>query len=220
MRLLRRDVREHGNNTDTAEGADRNDLVVIAGIDVQAAIGQRCKLRDLAQVARSLLDRDDVLDVLREANHCLRKDIRSCAGRHVVDDARKLCGAGDLPVMRVQAVLRRLVIVRRHKQERVRAKLLRFLGHHDSVRRIVGAGTGDDGNASLRALDREADRLQMLRIVKRRCLTGGSADNQCVCSFSNLILDQRVHHVVIDLFVLFHRCHQRDTGSSENSRHP
>ena len=213
-------IRQDGDHADAAQGADGNDLVVIAGIDIKAAVTESVRgrqLRHLGDIAAGFLDGYDIFRIPGQSCHGRRQDVGAGSGRDIVNDAGKLCPGRDGPVMGIQAVLGGLVVVRRDQQDRVRAQLFRFFGHHDRVGRIVGAGARDDRSPTFDDLYRPADGLQMFIILQGRRFAGCTADNEGVCVIGQLILDQGLQSVVIDLPVLFHRCDQRHAGSFKNS---
>ena len=83
----------------------------------EVAAALREDVRDVLEVARRLLDADDVLVGAPQASHRLGRDIDAAADRDVVDDdrkPRKLAGDARVPVE--QPLLLRAGVVRRHDQ--------------------------------------------------------------------------------------------------------
>ena len=95
MSLFRSNIGEHGDYADASEGADRNDLVVVARIDVDDAFSERGELGNLTDIAGRLLDRHDIIHFLCKPYCCLGQDVGSRSGRNVVKNARDIDRAGN-----------------------------------------------------------------------------------------------------------------------------
>ena len=214
--LLGRYVGEHGDHADTSQRADRNDLVVVARIDIDDAVSERCEFGNLTDVARCLFDRHDILNFLCKPDGRLGQDVGSRSGRNVVKNAGDIDRAGDRREVLEQSVLCRLVVIGCNEKAAVSAELLSFFGHHDRVGGIVGSRSGNDRDPARCLLNRVPDRLQMLVVFKRRRLAGRSADNDRICVAGDLVLDQRAQHLIIDLSVVFHGRYNSDTRAFEN----
>ena len=68
-----------------------------------------------------------------------------------------------------------LVVIRGDQKTAGRAELLGLFGHHDGMRRVVGARSGDDRDPARSLVDSVTDRLQMLVIFQCRSLSGRAA---------------------------------------------
>jgi hypothetical protein len=76
--------------------------------------------------------------------------------------------------MRVDALLRRLVVVGREQERAVGAGVLRVARQLDRLAGRVRAGAGQDRDATLRGLDDDLDDAAVLEMGEGRGLTGGS----------------------------------------------
>ncbi len=116
-------------------------------------------MKSLPQVARC----SETRSTLPVASLTPTMFLKSCAswpivsGRHVdhrarrdvVDDDRQLGCLGDGGEMRIEAALRRLVVIGRDDESRIGARLLGILHQPDRLFGVVGAGAGDDRHAPL-----------------------------------------------------------------------
>ncbi len=91
----------------------------------------------------------DVLQ-LEQARHGLDRHVDHRARRDVVDDDRDADRVVDRLEVLVEALLGRLVVVRRDDQHRVGARLLRVTGEVDRLAGVVRAGAGDHRHPALR----------------------------------------------------------------------
>ena len=91
----------------------------------------------------------------------------------------------------VEAFLRRLVVVRHHRQARRRAPaVLRVRGQLDRFGRRVGAGAGDDRDAAARELDRRLDEQAVLVDVDGRRFAGRADDDDAGGAVRDVEIDQ------------------------------
>ena len=154
------DMRVHADAADAAELEERQDQIVVAGVEVEARLHDVLRLREIVV---GLLDRADVLD-LGEPRDRLGLDVDHDAARDVVDDDRPVGRRRDRLEVRHDPALRRLRVVRRHDQEGVDAELVRLLGQVDRVARVVGAGAGDDGRPVAHLVERRGVELEALLV--------------------------------------------------------
>ncbi len=82
---------------------------------------------------------------------------------------------------------------------------------------IVGTCSGYDGDSAFGRFNREADRLQMLGIIKCGGFAAGAADDQGVRAVFDLVFDQSLQGIIIDFFVFLHRCHKSSSGTFKYS---
>ena len=140
--------------------------MVVAGVEVEAeSLGDPPRL---LEVVVRLLHGDDVLD-LCELRDRLRLDVDDDAARDVVDDHRLVGGGGDLLEVADDCPLRRLVVVRRHDEDRVDAEPRAPLRQGRGVAGVVGAGARDDGRA---VTDRVDGGSRRARASPRRSASG------------------------------------------------
>ena len=100
--------------------------------------------------------------------------------------------------MRVDAVLVRAVVIRRHVQRRIGAGLFGVARQLDRVSRIVRSAAGDDRHAAAGNLDGDLDHPPMLVGRERRRLAGRSARDQRIRALVDLPLDERSECVLGD----------------------
>ena len=112
----------------------------------------------------------------------------------------------------VHALLGRLVVVRRHHQHRVGARLLRMLGKFDRLPGRIGAGAGDHGNAALRLVDAPFDDALVLVMAHGRAFAGGADRHQAVGALGDLPAHQRAKGRLIERAVL----ERRDQGGERS----
>ena len=124
MHRPRCDVGDHGNDPQPAESKKRDHLIIIAGIQLDLSIRQCHQFCNLADIARRLLDADDVRHIPHQPCHGLRQHIHTRPGRHIVNQQRTAVhSVRHRPVVQIESLLRPLVIIRRDQQQRVRAVL-------------------------------------------------------------------------------------------------
>ena len=157
------DVRVHAHPADTAQLQERQDEVVVARVEIEPEVDDRPRLRE---VGVRLLHGGHGRD-LGQLGHRLRLDVQHRTARDVVDDERPVGRVGDGREMGDDPARRRLVVVRRHDQERVGAEFVRALGQVDGVGGRVGARARDDGRAVADLVQRR--RVEREPLVVREC---------------------------------------------------
>ncbi len=100
--------------------------------------------------------------------------------------------------MDIDAFLVGPIVIGRHVQRGVGARILGVLGQLDGVGRIVGATAGDYRNPAPRHLDGQLDQAAVLLGRQGRGLAGGAAGHQSVASFVDLPLDEITEYRMID----------------------
>ncbi len=166
LRLRPPDVGVDADSADAAEREEREDQVVVAGVQVEASLGNAARL---VEIVVRLLDGPHVRD-LRELRDRVRLDVDDDAARDVVDDDGLVGGRSDLLEVAHDRALRRLVVVRRHDEHRVDPGLVRQLRQMDGMAGVVRAGAGDDGRAVSDRLDGRREQLELLLVGERRAL--------------------------------------------------
>src|SRR3954447_14085649 len=111
-------VRMHTDPADGAELEEREDQVVVAGVEIEA---EARDLPRLFEVVVRLLHGSNVLDPSQLLDRC-RLDVDDDAARDVVDDDRLVGARRDLLEVPHDGALRRLGVVRRHDEEAVDAE--------------------------------------------------------------------------------------------------
>ena len=139
-----------------------------------------CALQaDAVDLAGRVLDADDVLQ-LEEPRHGLDRHVDHRARRDVVDDDRNADRVVDRLEVLVEALLVRLVVIGRHDQHGVGARLLGVAGKVDRLGRVVGAGAGDHRHPALRHLDADFDDALVLVVAQRRAFAGRADRHEAV----------------------------------------
>ena len=202
-------VRRDGNQTVRAERHHRERQRVVARQHEKTAGPAAQNFHYLREVPRSLFDRDDVLDVAREAERRLRRDVRRRSPRHVVEhDGRRGHRFGDGAEVLIESLLRRLVVVRRDDEHRVRAHLGGLARLLDGVRGVVAPRSGDDARAPARDFNRRAyDRFALLA-RHRHALARRPARNEQAHAALYLPRDERAHALDVNRAVRFERRHK------------
>ena len=156
----------------------------------------------------------DVLDFI-ELRHRVDGHVDHRAAGDVVDQDRQAGALGDRAEMRVEAVLGRLVVIRRDDQQAVRAVLLGLTRERDRLRGRVRARASDHRAAATRLLDAPAHDIVMLVMAHRRTLARGADGHEPVRSFGDLPVDQAAERALVELAVA-HRRHKRGDGAVEH----
>ena len=206
MHKLRCYVGYNGDNAESAQRKDWNNLIVISGVKLDIAVTQIHDLGYIAEVAGSFLHAHNIVYVLYQ--RCDRCRCHGTAGTawYIVKDRRNGDFLCDRCVVGDQTVLRCLVVIWCHKQNAVSTCLLGFLAELDSGCCTVRTGSGDHRDASLDTVDRKADGIHMLLLGHGSRLTGGAADNDRIGLSGNLLLQKFVQFIEIDLVIFLHWC--------------
>jgi hypothetical protein len=118
----------------------------------------------------------------------------------------------------VEALLRRLVVVRAHHEGAVGARALGVLREVDGFRGGVGAGARDHGDALARGLHHELHEAPVLVVAERGRLPRGAAGDEAVRAGGDVHLHQLAHLGLVDLAVLERRDH-RDERAGKGRAH-
>ena len=124
--------------------------------------------------------------------------------------------------MLVQAFLRGLVVVGRDVQGGVGADLFGELGQGDGFAGVVGARSGDDGNAFVDLLHADADGGFVFLVGHRGGFAGGAAGHEAVDALFDLPFDEFAVGFLIDLAVLErrHQSGERTVKTSGSHKNP
>src|SRR6266850_1464008 len=195
--LRRRHVRRHRDDAAAAHRHRGHRQRVVAAEQDELARGRREDLAHLDDVAGGFLHADDVGDC-REPDDRRDVDVDARAPRHVVDDDRQPRRVGNRLVMLVEAFRRRLVVVRRDREDAVGADLLDVAHERDGLARVVPAGAREDRHAPAGFLDDELDHAKLLAVRQRRRLAGGPDRRQEVNAAVDLAPRQAAHRRLVD----------------------
>ena len=100
--------------------------------------------------------------IARQAHERRHVDVDAGAAGHVVDDDRQRRALGDRAVVLEQPFRRRLVVVRRHREQALRAGLLHLVRELDHLRGVVAAGAGQHRHLAVRFVDENLDDAKAL----------------------------------------------------------
>ena len=206
---------EVGRDRDHAAAADRHQRQrqrVVATEHREVVGDDAADLAHLLHVARGFLDPHDVGD-RGQARQRSRLDVAAGAAGHVVDDDRQRRPGGNRAVVLVQAFLRGLVVVRRHREQALDPERLggvRELGHLGGV---VAADAGEHGDLPRADLDGDADHGIPLGPRQRRRLARRATGHDEVDAATDLPLHQRAQRPLIHGARRRKRRHQRRADS-------
>src|ERR1017187_100938 len=110
--------------------------------------------------------------------------------RYGINDDRQVGRPGDRREVPEEALLARLVVVRRDNEHRVGARLVRKPRELERLGRGVGARARNYGNAPPRELDRRPDHVHVLLVRQRGGFTGRADRDNPVDAAPNLMIDE------------------------------
>ena len=131
----------------------------------------------------------------------LDRDVGDGAARHVVDEDRNVDGIGNGPEMRVEAVLRRLVVIGHDDKCGIGAGFLGVNGIVDGFGGAVRAGSGDHRHAAAGFLDADFDDALVLVRRQRRAFAGGADRHQAMAALVDLPVDEFPECLLVHLAV-------------------
>ena len=165
------------DGADSADGQQRQVELVGAGVVDQFA--PRHHLLRAEQVALGVLVGHD-LRMLRQPHQGVGGDRHSRAPRDVVEHHGQRGGVCDGAKVRLEAALRRLVVVGRDDKQPRDADLVGRARQLDRVVRVVGADAGDHMGPVTDSLDDRAEQSLLLLVRGGRRLTCGAVDDEAV----------------------------------------
>ena len=83
----------------SSQGKQRNDLIVVSGVQINVSVTQVHDLGNISNVSGSFLDADNIVHILYETGQCLRLDRTSGTAGNIVKDRRDLDLIADCCVM-------------------------------------------------------------------------------------------------------------------------
>jgi hypothetical protein len=107
-----------------------------------------------------------------------RLHVDDAAAGDVVEDDRHVDGLGDRAEVAVQALLRRLVVVRDDRHDRVHPERDDLLGELHRIRRAVVARIRYDRRTAGHGLEHRAEELDLLVVEDGRALPRRAADDE------------------------------------------
>jgi hypothetical protein len=206
----RREVRHAAEVTAAAERQHRvaEQLDPRQRDEVAAALVEH--VGDVLEVARRLLDADDVLVRARQPADRRGRDLDGRPHGDVVDDDRQVGElVRDARVPLEQALLLGAPVVRRHDQRGGRAEALRLGRQLERLAHQRGAGAGQERDAPVDRGGRGPHHLDPLRDRLRRRLAGRAAHRDAVRAVLELPVYERRDRVEIERAVGVERGDQR-----------
>ena len=168
MGLCRCYIGKYGDNSDSAQGQNGYDLVVITGINIHNALSDGCQVSDLADVAAGFLDTYDVLHVLTQLHYGLRQNIAAGTAGYVIQNSGNLHRIRNGLEMTIQSLLGCFIIVGTYQQNAVHAVFLRFLRQVYCSLGTIGTGTCYYGDSLCNFVHTVFDSIQMLLMGQGR----------------------------------------------------
>ena len=173
----------------------------------------------LVEVGRRLLHRDDVVDP-GEAREQRRLHVEHDALRDVVEDhgpiARGLRDGREVPV---DALGRRLVVVRRHRQDGVGAAAHGLAREVHGVRRVVGPGARDHGHLAAHLAGDGLHEVELLGVAEGGRLARGAVDDQALGAVAHEVARDGPRLVEVERAVGGERGHHRGEDAAERRGH-
>ena len=215
MGVARRHVGQHADHALAAQRQQRNDLVIVAGVDVQILPAGGGDLRHLADVAAGFLHCVDVR-VLGKLRQTGGGQVAAGAAGDIVQNAGQVHGIRNGGVVGDQTGLAGLVVVGGDQQQGVGAVRLRLTAEPDGVPGIVGAGARNDRNPPGSLFDGVADARGMLLIRHGGGLAGGAADDNGIGAVVDLVVNDAPQLLEIHAAVGTHGGDDRHGGAGKN----
>jgi hypothetical protein len=161
---------------------------------------------------------DDLRD-RPETHEGRRIDVAAGPAWHVVHDDREPDRVANRLVVLIQALGRRLVVVRRHAQQPGRpCRLHAFAGLDDFVC-VVAAGAREHGHAAFCLGDNELHDPDLFFIGQRRHFSGRSARHEKVDAGVDLAFGETRDARFVERAVALERGHHRRAASGERESH-
>ena len=161
-------------------GADRKQRQVediVAGVPGESRLADP-PLREVEIALRVLVGDDPRM--LGDALERVELDARPSALGNVIGDHRQPGRVSDRQEVRLDAGLRRTVVVRRHCHDTVGPDSLRCLGRRDRVGRVIGPDPSHDGGAIPHRLEDGRKHGLVLRVSLGGRLACGAVDDETV----------------------------------------
>ena len=214
-----RHIRRDADAAVAAGGKEGQRRVILARQLAKARPAETPRVQRTRQIRRRILHADDVA-VLRQTRHRFHAHVHHAARRDVVDDDWQVDRIGDGGEVQVKPFLRRLVVVGRHDERRIRAGLLGMARQVDRLGRAVRSGAGDHRHAPARDGNRDLHNPLVLGMRQRRRLAGGAHRDHAVRALVDLPIDERGIGILVHRAVGPHRRHQCNQRSLEHEAIP
>ena len=169
-------------------------------------------------VHRRFLGRHDVRN-LRQPQRRLDRHVHAGARRHVVEHDRQLHAFGDRLEVLIQAFLRRLVVVRRDREQPVGADAFHVARQLDHLARVVAARAGEHRHAAVGLFDDQLHDAQLVAMAQRRRFPRRPAGGEEVDAGVDLSSGQALDGGLVEGAVLGERRNQCGADARESRTH-
>lgn len=207
--LPRCHIRRYRNAPMSARRQEREHRMILARQLAEIRPARPPRMQRPAQIRRRVLHPHNI-GMPRQPRHRLHAHIHHAARRYVVDDHRKIGRVRNRHEMQIQPLLRRLVVIRRHRHHRVRPTRPGMPRQTYRFGRAVGPGTRNHRHPSPGRLHRDLDRPLMLGMRERRAFPRRAHRHQPICPLLNLPIDEFRISVLVQAAILAHRGNQGD----------
>ena len=157
---------------------------------------------------------------MRKTQRGFRGHVHRATSRDVVQDDRQLDRTRNGAEMLIQALLRRLVVVRHDAHEAVNAKFGNIVREADRVSRAVVADVGDDRDTAIDRSYYGLEQLDLVRIEHRGRFARGAVDDQRVGAALYQTVSKLLSTIEIEIEIVLHgRDHGRDHAAETRISH-
>ena len=137
----------HADHRGATHGHERKGKPVVAGDEFERRRRHRHEPRTLPRIAGGIFDTGHILNFIRQFRQRRRIDFAPRSYGNVVDHHRQRGSSTHRTNVRIDASLRRAVVIRAHRENAGNAELCRLFGEMHRVRCVVRACARDDRNS-------------------------------------------------------------------------
>ena len=188
MRLFRCYIGQYRDNTFSAQGQDRYDLVIISGIQINGSVAGIHDICHMADISGCFFDSGYIFCIFCKISN--RRSCQRTAGtaRYVVQDRRYFCFLCDGCIMFDQSVLCAFIIVRSYQKNTICSCFCCLFGHLCCSCSGIGAGTCNNRDSVVYLVNGKSDRSHMFFFGECRRFACCSADHNGICASCDLFL--------------------------------
>ena len=195
--ILRDYIGKDGYAAVATEKVGEHGDVVVAAVNLEA-FGTSCyEGGNVHEVACGLLDADDVLEVVRQAEGNVGFNGRASASGDVVEYYGDVDCLGDCGKVEIHACGGGLIVVGTYGEDGVDARLGGVTGVFDATLGAVGARASDDDHAMVDILDGVPEHLRILLFGECRCLARCAADDYASSTVGKVEVEETVVGFVV-----------------------
>ncbi|CAB4593406.1 unannotated protein [freshwater metagenome] len=171
------------NHTDGANGKERKCERIVAAKDFEPIRGIGNKPRGCAGIARSIFEPNHVGNLVGHPEDEVGADLAAGTDGDVVNDDRQFRGCTDLAEMRLNACLRRAVVIRGNDQDGIHARAGCRRSEFRRVTGVVGSRTSDERNVDSRS--DSAPQRDLFLVGQTGSLASRAAEDECIVTLSD-----------------------------------